>query len=198
MPRTKQPAPIPDAYTGKPRPPTAPRSESTSRRVTPLDDNGIDVVAPREMGPPLEWCVESKRTNLLGAGFIFSLAIIAFIIPYRGFDWVSDWFPWCFAAVMTALFYRKISKDQVVAGARWVQQRDQWVSTYELTKIRSTNVGLKRASSIQDVHGNKFVLVLRDAQQNPLLWDLVYNGIVHSVTSGNCDISKAARRILEV
>ncbi|MFY2790993.1 hypothetical protein [Rhodococcus sp. MALMAid1271] len=86
----------------------------------------------------------------------------------------------------------------MIAGARWVQQRDEWVSTYELEKIRSTTFGLNRAMSIRDIHGNNFVLVLRPTQQNPLLWNLVYNGIAYSVAHGNCDISKAARRILKV
>ena len=99
---------------------------------------------------------------------------------------------------MTGLIYFDLKKERVLAGARWVQERDKWVSTYELTKIRSTTVGLNRASKLTDAQGNTLVLVLRNAQMNPQLWNLVYNGIVHSVASGECDISKAARRILKV
>ena len=155
--------------TGQPRPPTAPRSESTAERATPPGAPTTEVVVPTEMGPPLEWCEESRTFHVQGSIFMFGFALFAFVVVYRGFGWVSEWFPWVFAAVMAVLIYRKIREDRVIAGAQWIQQRDKWVSTYELTKIRSTTV-----------------------------WDLVYNGIVHSVASGNCDISKAARRILKI
>ncbi|CCQ15576.1 putative uncharacterized protein [Rhodococcus sp. AW25M09] len=124
--------------------------------------------------------------------------ILVFSIPIWSFEWIWDWWPPCMVFGLPLLQYRKSLGDRVLAGARWVQQRDKWISTYEITKIRSTTVGLNRASKIEDVHGNKLILVLRDAQMNPLLWNLVYNGIAHSVANGNCDISKAARRILKV
>ncbi|MDZ7918083.1 MAG: hypothetical protein U5O16_40775 [Rhodococcus sp. (in: high G+C Gram-positive bacteria)] len=198
MHRFTQPAPIPDPMTGEPRPPSAPRTESKANRSTPPGKPTTDVVVPVEMGPPLEWCEESKHYPLQGAIFIFCFGLLCWTFVYRGFDWLTDWFPWTFLSVMSALFFRKLAKDRVIAGARWVQQRDEWVSTYELAKIRSTTFGLNRAMSIRDTHGNNFVLVLRPTQQNPLLWNLVYNGIAHSVAHGNCDISKAARRILKL
>lgn len=37
----------------------------------------------------------------------------------------------------------------------------------------------------------------RDTQGNPGLWDLVYNGVLHSVVSGNCDLDAETRRILK-
>ncbi|MGB6072360.1 MAG: hypothetical protein WBG53_17635 [Rhodococcus sp. (in: high G+C Gram-positive bacteria)] len=117
---------------------------------------------------------------------------------YRGFEWTSNWFLWVFITVICVTMYFDLKKDRVIAGARWVQQREEWVSTYELVRIRSTTVGLNRAMSIRDTHGNKLVLVLSTTQKNPPLWNLVYNGIAHSVAHGDCDISKAARRIIKV
>ncbi|WP_183130497.1 hypothetical protein [Rhodococcus sp. SBT000017] len=198
MRRVTQPARMPDPMTGELRPPSAPRTESKGIRTTPPGFPTTEVVAPEEMGPPLEWCEESKHYPLQGAIFYLCLFAVSGTIIYRGFEWTSNWFLWVFITVICVAMYFHLKKDRVVAGSRWVQQRDEWISTYEITKIRSTTVGLNRASKIEDVHGNKLILVLRDAQMNPLLWNLVYNGIVHSVAHGNCDISKAARRILKI
>lgn len=129
---------------------------------------------------------------------LFVFGVLCFTVPSLGFEWLTSWWAMCIVVGLPLLQYHKVLGDRVLAGARWVQQRDKWVSTYELARIRSTTVGLYRAMNIKDIHGNNFILVLHDAQMNPQLWDLVYNGILHSVTHGDCDISNAARRILKV
>ncbi|MCJ0978750.1 hypothetical protein MTX35_13615 [Rhodococcus sp. ARC_M12] len=188
---------MPNPTTGEPRPPTAHRGEARAHWVTMPGDLENSVV-PLEYGPALEAFEEPRREKLLQAVMLICIFLLFFIVPFRGFGWADLWFPWLVILGLPVLQYRKSLGDRVLAGARWVQQRDEWISTYEITKIRSTTVGLNRASKIEDVHGNKLILVLPDAQMNPLLWNLVYNGIVHSVAYGNCDISKAARRILEI
>ena len=188
---------MPNPTTGEPRPPTAHRGEARAHWVTMPGDLEKSVV-PLEHGPALEAFEEPRGTKVLQAWMLFAIFLLVFVVPFRGFGWADLWFPWFVILGLPLLHYRKSLGDRVLAGARWVQQRDQWISTYEITKIRSTTVGLNRASKIEDVHGNKLILVLRDAQMNPLLWNLVYNGIAHSVAYGNCDISKAARRILKV
>lgn len=150
------------------------------------------------MGPPLEWCEESKHFPVHGAAFFLCFMLACATFVYRGFDWIYEWLPWTAVLGLPLLVFFDMRKDRVLAGARWVQERDKWVSTYELVTIRSTTVGLNRATKLIDAQGNKIVLILRNAQANPALWDLVYNGIVHSVASGSCDISRAARRILRV
>lgn len=189
---------MPDPVTGEPRPPSAPRTESKGTRTTPPGSPTTEIVVPPEMGPPLEWCEESKHYPLQGAIFYLCLFAVCGTVIYRGFEWTSNWFLWVFITVICVTMYFDLKKDRVIAGARWVQQREEWVSTYELVRIRSTTVGLNRAMSIRDTHGNKLVLVLSTTQKNPPLWNLVYNGIAHSVAHGDCDISKAARRIIKV
>lgn len=191
------PAPVPDAVTGEPRPPAAHRGEARAHWVTMPGDLAKSI-APPEYGPALEAYEEPLRIKIAGVVTLFVFGLLVFVIPFRGFDWMTMWWPQCMIIGLTILQYRKVLGDRVLAGARWVQQRDKWASTYELVKIRSTPVGLRRAIKIEDVHGHRFILVLRDAQTNPRLWNLVYNGIVYSEASGNCDISKAARRILKI
>ncbi|MDZ7929262.1 MAG: hypothetical protein U5N21_04025 [Rhodococcus sp. (in: high G+C Gram-positive bacteria)] len=188
---------MPDPNTGEPRPPMAHRGEATALWVTKPGDLEKSVV-PSEYGPAPEAFEESRREKTLQVLMLVAMFLLFFIVPFRGFGWADLWFPWLVILGLPALQYRKSLGDRVLAGARWVQQRDEWISTYEITRIRSTTVGLNRASKIEDVHSNKMILVFRDAQMNPLLWNLVYNGIAHSVAHGNCDISKAARRILKV
>lgn len=156
------------------------------------------MIVPVDMGRPLEWCEASKQHPREGAAFYFCFMLMCATFVYRGFDWIYDWVLWAFVVAIPVLVYFDMRKDRVLAGAHWVQERNKWVSTYELVEIRSTTSGYNRASKLVDAHGNKLTLILRNAQENPKLWDLVYNGIVYSVASGNCDISRAARRILKV
>lgn len=153
---------------------------------------------PSEWGVALEWFSKRRGDIFQGSVGFFVLCLAAVTFMRGGFDWVTDWFPWCFSGGLSLLVYFDARRDRVLAGSQWVQTGKKWVSIYELTRIRSTNVGLQRAMKLEDCHGHKLVLVLRHAQKNTKLWDLVYNGIVHSVASGDCDISKAARRILKV
>lgn len=197
-PRTRsRPAPIPDALTGEPRPPTARRGEAREHWVTAPEDLQKSVV-PLEYGPALEAYEEPLRMKIGLAVTLFVFALLVFVIPFRGFDWMSMWWPQVMIIGLPILQFRKSLGDRVLAGALWVQQRDKWALTYELVKIRSTTVGRYRAIKIVDCQDHEIILVLHDAQTNPRLWDLVYNGILHSVASGNCDISRAARRILKV
>ncbi|WP_427915656.1 hypothetical protein [Rhodococcus sp. KRD162] len=194
---TAIPAQMPDQVTGEPRPPTAHRGEARAHWVT-MPGNLEKSIVPIEYGPALEAYEEPRKSKLLLAILLLVFGILVFTVPIRSFDWIWYWWPPFMVFGLPILQYYKSLGDRVLAGARWVQQRDEWISTYEITKIRSTTVGLNRASKIEDIHGNKLILVLRDAQMNPLLWNLVYNGIAYSVAHGNCDISKAARRILKV
>jgi hypothetical protein len=184
--------------TGEPRPPTAPRTETTSIHTSAPDMPDKAGGPPSEWGVALEWFSQPRGDIFQGSVGFFVLCLAAFAVITGGFDWVTDWFPWGFSGGLSLLIYFDARRDRVLAGSQWVQTRKEWVSTYELTRIRSTNVGLQRAMKLEDNHGHKLVLVLRHAQKNTKLWDLVYNGIVHSVASGDCDISKAARRILKV
>src|SRR5207249_2037980 len=70
------------------------------------------------------------------------------------------------------------------AGADWVRNRKEWVKTYELTEIE---MHLHRAGIelfLKDGSGRSFSSRLADLQANRDLWDLVYNGIRHSLANG--------------
>ncbi|WP_235871135.1 hypothetical protein [Rhodococcus spongiicola] len=134
------------------------------------------------------------------AALAMSTLMTAFIIfTERGFDWTDEWFPWFWIVVSGVFFYWRGGCEWMAAGAVWVQEGPKWVNTYELVRIRFSVDGLNRVLRIEDADGRKIhSFGLRDAQSNPLMWDLVYNGILHSVASGNCDISRKARKVLQI
>ncbi len=97
------------------------------------------------------------------------------------------------------MMFRAARNYWTAAGATWVQWRSRWVDTYHLTRIRFSADGYSRVLRLKDAHGNEIhSFKISEIQGNPDLWDLVYNGILHSVASGNCDIDAKTRRILQI
>ncbi|WP_245813847.1 hypothetical protein [Rhodococcus marinonascens] len=191
---------IPDPHTGEPRPPAAPRRESSAHEATPTDRAPIEPPPPPEgLGPTLEWS-QAEKKHRVQAAFALSAIVAAFAtVKVGGFDWVSDWGFWVLLSVMGAVMYWRASQEWMAAGAVWVQEGPKWVNTYELVRIRFSVDGLRRVLRLQDAEGREIhSFGLRDVQSNPLMWDLVYNGILHSVASGNCDISRKARKVLQI
>ncbi|MEV0947125.1 hypothetical protein [Rhodococcus sp. NPDC049939] len=192
--------PVPDPHTGEPRPPTAPRRESSANETTPTDRTPTKPPpAPEDLGPTLEWFqFESKHRMQATIGMPAIVAAFA-TLKVGGFDWVSDWGFWVLLTVIGAVMYWRTGYEWMAAGAMWVQEGPKWVNTYELVRIRFSVDGLRRVLRLEDAEGRKVhSFGLRDVQSNPQMWDLVYNGILHSVASGNCDISRKARKVLQI
>ncbi|MEV0947126.1 hypothetical protein [Rhodococcus sp. NPDC049939] len=194
------PAPIPDPQTGEPRPPAAPRRESSAFETTPTDRTPRKAPPePSGMGPALEWSQASTKHRVQAAVAMSGLLLAFIIFTNRGFEWVGQWFPWFWIVGCGAFMYWRAGQEWMAAGAVWVQDGPFWVNTYELVRIRFSVDGLNRVLRIEDAEGRKIhSFGLRDVQSNPQMWDLVYNGILHSVASGNCDISRKARKVLQI
>ncbi|MFC7449732.1 hypothetical protein [Rhodococcus daqingensis] len=130
------------------------------------------------------------------------IALFAGFATWRtgGLVWMTWWWSWLVLGLWLAHgWWFSRHGNWLAAGAVWVQQDKNWVNTYELTKIRFTVSGLNRVLKLTDSSGrNIYGLVIRDVQSNQPMWDLVYNGILHSVASGDCDISDKARSVLKV
>ncbi|GEM_PF-612672 len=85
------------------------------------------------------------------------------------------------------------------AGAEWLQVKDVWVEIYDLVRISAGTNGADRAIGLEDSGGRSIHAVsLKRIQGHPAMWDLVYNGILHSVASGKCDIPPGARKLLQI
>lgn len=123
--------------------------------------------------------------------------VTVFLTVVNGMRWMSMWDMWVLVAVCGALTYWRFGGEWFAAGAVWAQVGKSWVNTYELVEIKFSVDGLNRVLRLKDSSGREiYSFRLRNMQANPRMWDLVYNGILHSLASGNCEITPKARKVL--
>lgn len=104
--------------------------------------------------------------------------------------------PWIIPVVGAVLIGWNVRGAYFAAGADWLQSRRHWVRVYELASIKYITKPGGFSVLLQDSQGGSAGGDLRDLQSNPALWDLVYNGILHSVASRDVKANLAARRHL--
>ena len=196
--------PMPDVVSGEPRPPAAPR-ELRGDCPTPRRRNqrGHPPV-PESEGPVLEWVQDTVWDQWKAVFFGFAL-VAALAFANTGWGWLTDLSDpgvqviWAFFPIFGAVMWRLSRSHWCAAGASWVQHGKNWVSTYELTSIDFGIDGVKRVLRVADSSGREIrSLSLRDVQVNAKLWDLTYNGILHSLHSGKCEISPRALAVLKL
>ncbi len=173
--------PKPNPKTGEPRPPRAPVHGETNMRAhnpaapTPRPPKGCDRT--------LESYVVSNRTAWSGGVFTVLLFVIAATLFY-GFSWASKWWTWVFIVLVAAAIVFLIRGTFCAAGADWVRTRNGWVKTYELVVVEMHLNGTSIDLFLKDSSDRSLNNQIADLQANRALWDLVYNGIRHSVANG--------------
>lgn len=205
--------PRPDRETGEPFPPhglsyfrggaAAPdqdlhREGSLSYRPDP----------PLGLGPVLAWHRESRRGKvvlLLTSAAILIVGTVAISVFHSaGLSILTAWPIWLIIAVGVVLISSPFSYFTYAAGAdwlmversRWGVKSRAWIDLYELTKIDASyggttfhlwlydkDMGLTRSSE--------------ELQRDRRIWDLLYNGILHSVANG-AQVSNQAIGILQI
>ncbi|WP_277370744.1 hypothetical protein [Rhodococcus rhodochrous] len=190
---------MPDPITGEPRPPRAPRIHHGTDH-TPTDRHPRNPPkAPDHLGPTLEWLQPTLRDQYGDAAMLAGLLAVFGTISAGGFSWVLEWWAWGLLAFFPWMMFRASGNHWAAVGAGWVQWRSSWVDTYQLTRIQFSADGYSRVLRLKDALGNEIhSFKISEIQRNPDLWDLVYNGILHSVASGNCDIDAKTRHILKI
>jgi len=85
------------------------------------------------------------------------------------------------------------------AGAEWYSTGDRWVRIYELVQVTMSQArngdGYLR---LVDVDGRALKVGYAHLRHNRLIWDLVYNGILHSVIAGNAETNWSSRTELDL
>ena len=110
-----------------------------------------------------------------------------------GFGWMSTWWLWLLIAPWPLLVAWSFGGYHMSAGADWVNVRGGFIKTYELVSVKvTTGGGGSYYLDIKDRHGNEVQTQLGMIQQNRALWDLVYNGILHSVHRGHATTNRRA------
>lgn len=108
---------------------------------------------------------------------------------------LGAWQTWAILLATTWLSVRPMDVEVASVGVDWLQfgRPRRWyrrrearrgVLLYQLITVRVHLAGEEPRLTVSDSHGNSVECDLMDAQSDRRGWDLVYNGIVHSVAAG--------------
>ncbi|RZS36975.1 hypothetical protein EV193_106210 [Herbihabitans rhizosphaerae] len=111
----------------------------------------------------------------------FGVAIYTF--EDGGFGWTGHWLLWLLLAGAGWLGYASGHYHVMSAGADWFRD-GQFIKTYELTSVRISGYAGGWNLILKDKDGREATTHYARLQSNPRLWDLVYNGILHSICDG--------------
>ncbi|MBK1784430.1 hypothetical protein [Prauserella cavernicola] len=189
--------PRPDPETGKPFPPHAPGYTGNDKHpeANPLRDITLSrkPKPPAGLGTTLAWWRDSPKAGLARAAFAFALMVVGVaVIGLSGDGDLSIfgiWPIWIVIVVFAYLASNPFNIDTISAGADWVQsrrsrfKRTNYVKVYELTKIRISYGGGDLHLAIYD-NERGMDRTYSEWHRDRRIWDLVYNGIVHSVANG--------------
>lgn len=156
----------------------------------------------------LRWHREGRKGLLLSAamGFAVPASVIAYdiVVSGDGVSFFTDWsrpLPTVALIVLPFLFawllFNHSRREFTAAGAGWVAHNTGWVRTYELVQVK-IEVDAQPHLLLVDSDLRATRPPLREIQQNRDLWDLVYNGILHSFQERYVHTDPNARRILQL
>jgi hypothetical protein len=193
--------PRPEQQTGEPRPPRAPGFIGTGKPDTRdrLADPAQAPAPPPGQGPVLAWYKSSRRGAFVLALTIFVL-ITAGIYFAQGMStrWMTVWPVWLVIVLASLGGYYTQRMIEISAGADWLQARRHWVKLYELTKVTLHYRGNNYWLSLQDRDDHAIRVSVNTIQKDRDMWDLVYNGILHSVIAGEAETNGQIHAIIKV
>ena len=195
--------PRPDLVTGLPRPAHAPWFTGGD---TPANENWMREHDPALMPPPppgqgpvLVWFKTSRSGSIIIpilAGFVLA-GLGALIV---GLDVLTSWAMWIVIAV-AMLGMHLFSKNEgcYSAGAEWFAMKNDWVRIYELVSVIAISSARGMSITMKDSAGREIDIELADlGTTDRLIWDLIYNGILHSVIAGDARTNPMLHRQLEL
>ncbi|QGK69058.1 hypothetical protein GIY23_05465 [Allosaccharopolyspora coralli] len=157
---------------------------------------GRDPEPPAGQGPLLECHYTSPHVALVATGISAVVIFLGTALATGGFDFVTYWYLDLFVLAGLALLYRSTRRDYLAAGAEWLQTRRGWVNTYKLAKVKYLSVPAGFIVRLADNDGRVVACSIYDLQGNPALWDLVYNGLCHSLANHEVQTNWVLRRHL--
>lgn len=210
--------PKPNPQTGEPFPPEAPYyagpdlPEGQERKpmtgAPPRQAN-----PPEGLGPALAWRRYGAKEGV--RGYLWALAIlivgitIVVFLQYHEFDWFLSWQIWLIITIGAYLMADPLARQTISAGADWVQwkRRPKWyqrrrdrgtfLRIYRLTKIEGYGAGAVLYVRIVDEDGRGIDRTRTELHPDRRIWDLMYNGIQHSIANG-CEINSLAIQMLHL
>lgn len=193
--------PRPDPQTGEPFPPEAPGFRGPKREGPPKLSTRIfpPPKPPEGMGPVLAW----RHDTIIGqirkylVALLLCLAILAGISLFSG-DGISDlgyWQFWVLALVFAWPMSRPLDFETQAAGADWMSmgRRKRWYQRrargghfrmYDLVTVECSAVGVTQYIHLVDIDGATVYRPIDAMMMDRRIYDLLFNGIIHSVANG--------------
>jgi len=192
--------PRPNPSTGLPRPPRAPGfiglDIPAEDSVIREQDQALAPDPPPGQTPVLVWYRDSRRGSVIGT-LAFGLALAGIVTLTRGTRWMTYWQVWASIAICLLVVYSFARASCFSAGADWVARGKKWVRVYELKKVTCHSYPYYGAGlCMRDSGGRKLRYRFVDLSSDRLLWDLAYNGILHSVIAGGAETNWMLRKTL--
>jgi hypothetical protein len=97
---------------------------------------------------------------------------------------LESWWVWLIAVVAGVGIFFSVKADRCAAGADWFMYQKSWVKNYDLVEIKTRFYSNTIYVYMTDGEGRKVEAPLTAIQQDRLIWDLLYNGILHSIAGG--------------
>jgi len=196
--------PKPDRETGQPRPPRAPgllfkqKSEAVEARER-VNDPGRAPASPEGEGPVLAWYKSSQRRALRMAAWGVPVFIVG-VTLLQGFsvEWMKFWQVWLVVLLFIVGLYYLERKVECAAGAEWLKVGKTWVRLYELVQVKAKHRSNALHLDFEDSAGRWVMVRAQDLQRSRELWDLVYNGVLHSVIAGGAKTNGLVHKVFEV
>lgn len=193
--------PRPDPETGKPFPPPGLSyfggEDTTNPEQDPYRESRLShkPQPPPGCGQVLAWHRENRRGKIatLLSGLVIMVVGVAFLslLGGDGLAMLTAWPVWVVIVVFTVLAASPFSYLTYAAGTDWLlvditswgRTKRAWVSLYDLTKIDTSYGGPTFHLWLYN-KGGGFSRSFEELQRDRRIWDLVYNGILHSVANG--------------
>lgn len=205
--------PRPDSQTGEPFPPHAPgyRREEVTPERNSLRESRLSYKPkpPAGMGPMLAWHRLSVKGKVVR--YFIALAMLvggmSLITLSRGdgVDWIQYWQLWVLFVPGAFLMSSPLTYETLSAGPDWLQidvrrpfrRTDSGhIGLYELIQIEGSTSPTGHFLRIEDEHVSS-ERQIDEWQGDRRIWDLIYNGILHSVANG-ASINRHAIQLLEI
>ncbi|OLT38782.1 hypothetical protein BJF85_08585 [Saccharomonospora sp. CUA-673] len=145
----------------------------------------------------MEWSAPTKGVRVLAGVVMSVICLVVATFHYGGVGWVATWWMWLLILPWPFLFIFVGREQRVSAGADWVViSTGDYVKMYELVKVTVHIDGMAHTVRMLDSAGRSARVRIGVLEINHRLWDLAYNGILHSVHVNAAETNKRAREYL--
>jgi hypothetical protein len=153
---------------------------------------------PEGHGPALAWHhpLWWKDGFRPAITYILTILVVFLTVKEQGIGWMTMYGWWLFLAGISLLSVPWFRGRPFAAGAAWFRNGGVWVNTYELVSIRVVAYYGFYSLKLKDADGRRISIGFGTIRQNRPLWNLVYDGIVHSAHTGRLVLDGLTRSML--